>query len=124
MKRSGYVPDRGDIIHMNFDPSLGTEMKGRHYAFVVTTKEFNRRGLAWVCPISQGIGDRYIQQDNPKMSVSLINSGVDTSGRIFCQQMRVIDWRERRVSLKERSADYIVDEVISITSAILLDGYE
>ena len=30
MSHRTYVPRRGDLIHMNFSPSAGHEMAGRH----------------------------------------------------------------------------------------------
>lgn len=43
-----YVPARGDIMRLEFDPASGREMKGHHYALVVSGKLFNERGLAMV----------------------------------------------------------------------------
>lgn len=33
-----YVPARGDIMRLEFDPASGREMKGPHYALVVSGK--------------------------------------------------------------------------------------
>ena len=41
-----YVPARGDIMRLESDPASGREMKGHHYALVVSGKLFNERGLA------------------------------------------------------------------------------
>ena len=30
-----YLPKRGDIIHLTFDPSSGKEMLGKHYGLVI-----------------------------------------------------------------------------------------
>ena len=27
-----YIPEKGDIFHLSFDPATGSEMKGGHYA--------------------------------------------------------------------------------------------
>jgi mRNA-degrading endonuclease toxin of MazEF toxin-antitoxin module len=49
------TPDRGDILHLQFDPASGREMKGDHFCLVVSPKAFNQRfKLAMVCPISGG----------------------------------------------------------------------
>lgn len=45
---------RGDIVHLDFDPAAGTEMKDKHYALVVSPDDFHRLGLHIVCPISGG----------------------------------------------------------------------
>ena len=49
-----YLPNRGDIVHLDFDPSSGREMKGPHFGLVVSGKLFNQHGLAMICPILQG----------------------------------------------------------------------
>ena len=50
-----YIPERGDIFHLDFDPAAGTEMKGGHFALALSPKSFNRAtGLVFSCPISQG----------------------------------------------------------------------
>lgn len=45
------TPERGDILHLAFDPSSRREMKGNHFCLVVSPREFNARfKLAMVCP--------------------------------------------------------------------------
>ena len=38
-----WVPDRGDVIYINFSPQLGAEMKDEHPMLVLTSKAFNDR---------------------------------------------------------------------------------
>jgi len=46
--------DRGDIVRVSFEPSIGHEMKGEtRLALVLTTKEFNQLGDVLVAPITQ-----------------------------------------------------------------------
>lgn len=37
-----FVPERGDIIHLEFDPASGQEMKGPHFALVLSAEAFNK----------------------------------------------------------------------------------
>jgi|GEM_PF-4846856 len=37
-----YVPNRDDIIHLQFDPASGREIKEPHFGLVVSSKLFNR----------------------------------------------------------------------------------
>ena len=46
-----YTPNRGDIVHLQFDPASGHEMKGPHFGLVISSKTFNQLGLAMICPI-------------------------------------------------------------------------
>ena len=47
-----YVPSKGDIIALSFNPQPGHEQKGRRPALVVSNTLFNQKaGLAIACPI-------------------------------------------------------------------------
>ena len=48
-----YIPERGDLIALTFDPQSGHEQKGRRPALVISHHLFNKHtGLAIVCPIT------------------------------------------------------------------------
>ena len=45
--------DRGDVVFLDFDPSLGHEQKGRRPALILTKKIFNEQlRVACVAPIT------------------------------------------------------------------------
>lgn len=47
VKRSPYIPDRGDVVWIDFDPQAGHEQAGRRPAPVISPKDYNERvGLA------------------------------------------------------------------------------
>ena len=51
--KAAYVPDRGDIIYLEFDPQKGREQKGKRPALVLSPKSYNGKvGLAIMCPIT------------------------------------------------------------------------
>lgn len=53
MTKSKYVPRRGDVIRLDFNPQTGHEQAGRRPAIVLSPLEYNRKvGLAVVCPIT------------------------------------------------------------------------
>ncbi|WP_150538884.1 type II toxin-antitoxin system PemK/MazF family toxin [Actinobacillus vicugnae] len=111
-----YTPNRGDIIHLPFDPASGQEMKGDHFALVVSSKLFNERGLAFVCPISQGAAN-YTRSFGTV--VSLMGSGTHTQGAIHCHQLKSLDWRVRHAKRKETVPDFILEDVLLRIEAIL-----
>ena len=45
------VPDRGDILHIDLNPTLGREQHGRRFVLALSVEEFNRFGLCLVAPI-------------------------------------------------------------------------
>ncbi|WP_371195054.1 type II toxin-antitoxin system PemK/MazF family toxin [Glaciecola sp. SC05] len=105
---------RGDIVHLNFDPQSGREMKGKHYALVISNDTFNRSGLAMVCPITQGIHHR-----EGGFTTTLMGTGLDTLGVVVSSQVKTLDLHSRRASLKEHCDRYVVDEVLAKVMAIL-----
>lgn len=111
-----YVPQRGDIVHLEFDPASGREMKGPHFGLVLSSKVFNRQGLAMVCPISQGAA---ASARNYGTVVTLMGLGLDTQGAVHCHQLKALDWRTRKVRFKESVPIVIVDEVLARIDAIL-----
>ena len=53
----GYTPALGDVVHLNWAPSEGREMKGPHYALVLSADLYNvGTGLAVVCPVTSKVG--------------------------------------------------------------------
>jgi mRNA interferase MazF/mRNA interferase ChpB len=51
-----YIPSKGDIVSLNFDPSAGKEIMKRRPAFVISRKRFNEHtGFAIVAPITSAI---------------------------------------------------------------------
>lgn len=111
-----YVPERGDIVHLQFDPASGKEMLGPHYGLVISSKLFNQHGLAFICPISQGSGAGFRTYGTV---VTLMGSGTGTQGDIFCHQMKSLDWQKRHAVFKERVPDFVFLEVSARLDAIL-----
>lgn len=59
MNSNEYVPDRQDIIWINFQPSKGQELRGRHPALVISIKEYSLlTGLVMVMPITHARNNR------------------------------------------------------------------
>jgi mRNA interferase MazF len=53
VSRRHYVPRRGDVIRLDFNPQKGHEQAGRRPALVLSPTEYNRTvGLVVVCPIA------------------------------------------------------------------------
>lgn len=111
-----YVPDRGDIVHLQFDPASGQEMKGPHFGLVVSAKLFNGRGLAMICPISQG---EAAAARTHGTVVTLMGLGIDTQGAVHCHQLKALDWRVRKAKFKEKVPQEINDDVAARIEAIL-----
>ena len=103
------IPGRGEIWHVNLSPVAGKEQQGSRPVLVVSEKEFNRSGLALICPVTQG-GN---QARFAGFAVSLINTGTETQGVVMCNQPRTIDYAARAARFVEDLPDHVVDEVLA-----------
>ena len=111
-----YIPERGDIIHLQFDPASGREMNGPHFGLVLSAQAFNKQGLAIICPISQGAAAAARTYGTV---VTLMGAGTDTQGAVHCHQLKSLDWQQRKAKFKESVPAHILDEVSARVEAIL-----
>jgi mRNA interferase MazF len=106
------VPSQGDIIWLDFNPTLGREQAGRRPALVISQTEYNtKRELAVVCPITG-------QQRPLRMRVPLDNRTA-TQGDVICEQIRTIDLQARQFKIVERIPDDILLHIISIITLLI-----
>ena len=85
-----YVPKKGDIVWIDFDPSAGKEIQKRRPGLVVSRYEVNRKTLfAVICPITSTIR-------NLPTRYSLPND-LDTTGQILISQLKSLDFKERKL---------------------------
>jgi mRNA-degrading endonuclease toxin of MazEF toxin-antitoxin module len=85
-----YVPELGHVVHMNWNPAIGHEMKGPHYALVVSATLFNQgTGLAVLRCVTSKVG---------KLSAfEFTISAGRVNGVAILSDLRSIDYQERSV---------------------------
>jgi len=109
---TGYVPHRGDLIALTFDPQSGQEQKGRRPALVISHYLFNRHtGLAIVCPITstaRGFPFHVQVIGCPKVT-----------GFVMVEQVKSIDFRARSAKRLARAPQPVLEEVLSILDACI-----
>ena len=109
------VFDRGDIVSVPLDPTIGHEQRGTRPALVLTTKEFNKLGDVLVAPITQG-GDfaRYAG-----FAVTLTGTGCKTQGVALVNKIRMLDLAARKARKIERAPQNVIDDAIGRLTALL-----
>jgi mRNA interferase ChpB len=109
------VFDRGDIVNVPLDPTMGHEQRGTRPALVLTTKEFNKLGDVLVAPITQG-GDfaRYAG-----FAVTLSGTGCKTQGVALVNKIRMLDLAARKARKVERAPQEVIDDAIGRLVALL-----
>lgn len=99
-----YVPDRGDIVWLRFDPQAGHEQAGRRPALVVSPRAYNKRvGLALFCPVTTRVKGYPFEV--------LLPEGGAAQGAILCDQLKSLDWQARNAVRFDRASKDVVREV-------------
>ena len=83
-----YVPARGDVVWLEFDPQAGHEQAGRRPALVVSPAAYNGRvGLMLCCPVTSQVKGYPFEVALP--------AGLKVSGVVLADQVKSLDWRAR-----------------------------
>ncbi len=107
-----YEPEKGDYIHVSFDPQAGHEQRGRRPALVISKTEFNRRtGMAFVCPVTNR--DRRFPFHVP------VGDGAEVTGFVMVEQVKSIDFRSRDARVIGKASEAVLEEVLSLLDACI-----
>ena len=92
--KAKYIPERGDIVWIDFNPTRGHEQAHKRPALVLSLKLYNeKRGLILACPVTS-------KTKNYPFEVEVKAGKV--RGVILADQIRTLDWQVRRVAFIER----------------------
>lgn len=107
-----YIPKKGDLVILTFDPQAGHEQQGRRPALIISNDLFNERvGLAIACPITNT--DR-----NFPFHVA-VNSEY-LSGFIMSEQVKSIDFQARNVKFVAKVDEEVLNHVLGLVESIIL----
>ncbi len=109
------VFDRGDIVVVPLEPTLGHEQRGTRPALVITTKAFNKLGDTLVAPITQG-GD-YARFAG--FAVTLTGTGCKTQGVALVNKIRMMDLAARRARRIERAPKEVIEDALARLATLL-----
>ena len=105
MVNEKYVPERGDIVWLNFNPQSGHEQMGKRPAIVVSPKKYNSKpNLALFFPITSKI-------KNYPFEVIILQKEIN--GVILSDQIKSLDWKERNAEFIGKSSKEVLEEVIN-----------
>ncbi len=107
-----YIPEQGDIVWINFDPSAGKEITKRRPAFVISRKSFNQHTeMSIVAPITNQIKGMKLEIVLPEK--------MNTAGAILVHQLKSIDYKNREIIFIETAPQAIIEQVISFAQLII-----
>ncbi len=105
-----YIPQKGDLVILTFDPQSGHEHKGRRPALVISNRLFNKHtGLTIVCPITN-------TRRNIPFHVPLPPQA-SLTGYIMVEQVKSVDFTSRKIKFVERVPLETLIDVLGILDA-------
>ncbi len=106
-----YVPERGDVVWLDFNPQLGHEQRGRRPALTLSFKEYNEKiGLGIFCPITSKV-------KGYPFEIEIIGNKIN--GCVLSDQVKSLDWTERNIEFIEKINKEKMEDVISIILLII-----
>ena len=104
-----YIPKRGDIISVDFNPTLGQEQKGKRPAIVLSNYDFNKNTQMIICcPISTNTKEfptHYLLKDTKKIH-----------GSVFIEHLGSFDYTVRNISFIEKIKNDELENISELLS--------
>ena len=99
-----YVPQRGDIVWLQFAPQAGHEQAGRRPALVISPGSYNGRvGLALFCPITSQVKGYPFEVE--------LDPGRKAEGVVLSDQVKSLDWKARQALKFDQVSEAVMLEV-------------
>jgi len=107
-----WIPDRGDVVWLDFDPQAGHEQAGRRPAVVLSGAAYNRLfNLAIVCPVTS--------REKGYLWEVPLPAGLPVSGFVLSDQVRNLDWRQRQARFIVRLDDDAMRKLLGSARRLL-----
>ncbi len=112
MPRRSYVPDRGDIVWLQFNPQAGHEQAGHRPALVLSPASYNlRSGLMLCCPMTT-------QRKGYPFEVVIVDEPTQTSV-VLADQVKSLDWKVRKAIKKGTVPMEVIAETLGKLQTLL-----
>jgi len=103
MVKEFYIPDRGDVVWVNFGLSIGHEQKGKRPAIIISRKLYNKRsGLVVACPVTS-------REKGYPFEISFDSGKI--KGVIQTDQIKTFDWEQRGIRFVFRVKPAVIREI-------------
>jgi mRNA interferase MazF len=106
-----YVPDKGDIVWLQFDPQAGHEQAGRRPALTISPKSYNQKtGLGIFCPITS-------HEKGYPFEVKIMISKIQ--GVILVDQIKSLDWKIRKAEFIQKVKPEVLADVLALLDTLI-----
>jgi len=107
-----YVPSRGDLVWLQFNPQAGHEQAGHRPALVISPSSYNRRvGLALCCPVTSQVKGYPFEV--------LLPAGLGVEGAVLSDQLKSLDWRVRKARRIATAPADVLEETVGKILALV-----
>jgi mRNA interferase MazF len=107
-----YVPKRGDVVWLHFNPQTGHEQAGRRPAVVLSPESYNHKtSLALFCPVTHQVKGYPFETPLPPES--------SVRGVVLCDQIKSLDWNARQAEFMCALPEETLDDVMGKALALL-----
>ena len=107
-----YIPKQGDIVFLDFNPTIGHEQKGFRPAVVISNNIFNiNTKMVMICPITSNEKEfptHYKLEDTKKVH-----------GAVLCEHIRSIDYEIRNLNFVEKLSNNDFISIITLLNACI-----
>ena len=99
---------------ITLSPQAGHEQAGRRPSVVLSPQSYNSKtGLAIICPVTNQIKGYPFEV--------VIPDGLPVSGAVLCDQVKNVDWRERKAELICVLPSEKITQILQTLSTLLGD---
>ncbi len=106
-----YVPERGDVVWLHFDPQAGHEQAGHRLALVLSPKKYNRvTSLMLCCPLTTAVKGYPFEVRTEVRGIP---------GVALADQVKSLDWRARRARKEGAVTPEVLDEILAKIETLL-----
>ena len=112
MRHGSYIPERGDIVWLNFTSQTGHEQRGRRPALVLSPKIYNEKTSLCIClPIASRVKGYPFEVELPE--------GLEVAGVVLSDQVKSLDFVAREAVAICKAPKDIVANVQKNVSALV-----
>ena len=82
-----FVPERADVIWLDFEPTVANEIGKYRAALVLTSKQYNQTGFLMCCPVSTSVRGSELE---------VIVEGLDSPNVVVTNIIQTFKWTARK----------------------------
>lgn len=99
-----YVPDRSDIIWLDFEPIKGKEIGKYRPALVLSSKQYSKQtGLLICCPISTSVRGA---------ATEVAVGNLDKPSVVASSLIQTLSWKDRKADFIAKAEKGVMDQVL------------